>query len=70
MSKTTGSLIADIHKKEEKVKKNTLFLTVAVYMQVAELTKEWASKWKDIQQILMVISTPISLCDVECILLF
>jgi hypothetical protein len=37
MSKTTGSLVADIHKKEE---------------MVAELTKEWASKWKDIQQIM------------------
>lgn len=37
LSKSTVSLVEDIHKKEE---------------QVAELTKEWASKWKDIQQII------------------
>jgi kinesin family protein 16B len=35
--KSTISLYEDIHKKEE---------------QAAELTKEWASKWKDIQQII------------------
>ncbi|CAI8050074.1 Kinesin-like protein Klp98A [Geodia barretti] len=49
MSKTTGSLVADIHKKEEKV---------------AELTKEWASKWKDIQQIMKVVySEPFCVYD-------
>jgi hypothetical protein len=42
MSKTTGSLVEDIHKKEE---------------QVAELTEEWVSRWKDVQNIMKVFPT-------------
>ena len=67
LSKSTVSLVEDIHKKEEQVM-DTLIPTVSHTrtcththththtLQVAELTKEWASKWKDIQQIIEVIT--------------
>ena len=57
ISKSTASIVKDIHHKEEQVEVMPPFTHTHTHThthQVAELTKEWASKWKDIQQIMEV----------------
>ena len=54
-SQTTGKLVEDLHKKEEQVIRPTLPVSGGSNaLQVVVLTKEWASKWKEIQQLLKV----------------
>ena len=66
----------DLYKKEEQVGGAAVALcTSKLYvqvctMQVAELTREWAAKWKDIQRIVEVCenSTLVSLEWLHCCL--